>query len=169
MKTIIKNLRLPVLLLSLSMLTPSLALAAKEVRKSPQLLSASEVVDMYKDKTWRWPTGGGRFDSQGRRFTAMTEENGKKSIGEGTWSVDSLGKMCMNATWTTDGKSAKAMTCFSHGRLGNVIYQKRLPMGDWYVFRSAKPRASDEFSKLVKTDSVTVQALAAKQAMSVKK
>jgi hypothetical protein len=42
-------------------------------------------------------------------------------------------------------------------------------MGDWYVFRSAKPRASDEFSKLVNTDSVTVQALAAKQVMSVKK
>ncbi|WP_313614459.1 DUF995 domain-containing protein [Agrobacterium sp.] len=169
MTKIIKNFRLPVLLLSLSMLAPHTAFAVKEVKKSPQLLSASEVVDMYKDKTWRWPSGGGRFDSEGRRFTAMTEENGKKSIGEGTWSVDNLGKMCMKATWTTDGMSAKARTCFSHGRLGKVIYQKRLPKGDWYVFRSAKPRASDEFSKLVKTDSVTVQALAAKQTMSVKK
>lgn len=169
MKTITKKFRLPVLLLSLSMLAPNTMLAAKDVRKSPQLLSASEVVEMYKDKTWRWPSGGGRFDSQGRRFTAMTEENGKKSIGEGTWTVDKLGKMCMNATWSTGGTAAKARTCFAHGRLGKVIYQKRLPMGEWYVFRSATPRRSDEFSKLVSTDSVTVQALAAKQAMSVKK
>jgi hypothetical protein len=46
-------------------------------------------------------------------------------------------------------------TCFSHRKLGEVIYQKREPSGDWYVFKHAAPAEGDEFDKLVDQDLVS--------------
>lgn len=120
---------------------------------------------MYFDRTWKWSTGGGRFIADGRKFIALTEEKGKKSVGDGRWTVDSKGTLCIRATWKADAGSGKADTCFDHGRIGKVIYQRKQG-GQWYVFRHDPPRAGDEYLKLVRKDDVTPQIAAHDRAMT---
>jgi hypothetical protein len=170
-KTFNNKCKISAFILCVALFTPQPGFAQKATRlsKTPAPLTAEEVVAIYRNKTWNWPTGGGRFIGEGRRFIAVTGENGKQSLGEGTWTVDDKGRMCMRATWKTGAVSAKANTCFAHGRIGNVLYQKRQPNGDWYVFRHSPPRATDEFSKLVNADGVTMKALALKQTLMTKK
>ncbi|WP_027687027.1 DUF995 domain-containing protein, partial [Rhizobium leguminosarum] len=50
-----------------------------------------------------------------------------------------------------------AITCFSHRKKGGLIYQKREPDGQWYVFKSAQTQATDEFAKLRHGDYVSSQ------------
>ena len=167
MKKIFNNPRkISALVLCLALCAPqvSWAQSATKPMKTPKPLTAGELYTIYHDKTWKWPTGGGRFMSEGRKFVAVTESNGTSSLGEGTWTIDGKGMMCMRGKWKTGGSAAKANTCFAHGKIGNVLYQKRQPDGKWYVFRHNPPRADDEFSKLVKEDRVTMKVLEFKQA-----
>ena len=62
------------------------------------------------------------------------------------------------------GSMRKADTCFDHGRIGKVIYQRKQG-GPWYVFRHNPPRPGDEFLKLVRKDDVTPQIAAYDKAM----
>ncbi|MDC7746185.1 DUF995 domain-containing protein [Rhizobium binxianense] len=150
--------------LALSLCLPVAAQGAEVVgEKAPTPLSAYELYRIYGDKTWTWDTGGGRFFDEGRRFVAWTDNKGKQSFAEGRWVVDDLGQLCMRATWTNAEGAARASTCFGHRKIGNTIYQRRQPDGNWYVFRHASVRGDDEFRKLVPMDTVSAKAHDLKQ------
>ncbi|MBY3223691.1 DUF995 domain-containing protein [Rhizobium sp. 25PS6] len=150
--------------LALSLCLPVAAHGAEVAKKdAPTPLSAYELYRIYGDKTWTWNTGGGRFFDDGRRFVAWSNDKGQPSFAEGRWVVDDLGQLCMRATWTNAEGAARASTCFGHRKIGNTIYQRRQPNGEWYVFRHASVRQGDEFQKLVPTDTVSAKASELKQ------
>ncbi|EJT03298.1 DUF995 domain-containing protein [Rhizobium sp. CCGE 510] len=154
--------------LALSLCLPMAAQGAEAAGKTEPTatpLSAYELYRIYGDKTWIWNTGAGRFVDDGRRFVAWTDDKGKQSFAEGRWVVDDLGQLCMRATWTNAEGAARASTCFGHRKIGNTIYQRRQPDGNWYVFRHASVRDDDEFGKLVPMDSVSAKARDLKQAL----
>ncbi|SCB58054.1 Protein of unknown function [Rhizobium aethiopicum] len=153
--------------LALSLFLPLAAQAAEAAnKKAPTPLSAYELYRIYGDRTWTWDTGGGRFFEDGRRFVAWVNDKGKQSFAEGKWVVDDLGQLCMRATWTNAEGAARASTCFGHRKIGNTIYQRRQPNGNWYVFRHASARQDDEFRKLVSTDTVSAKAHELKQVLN---
>ncbi|RCW21087.1 MULTISPECIES: DUF995 domain-containing protein [Ciceribacter] len=129
-------------------------------------LTARELTQIYGDKTWTWNTGGGRFNGRQHGFVAWTNEKNKPSFGEGRWAVDDNGKLCIFAKWTAADGAGRAATCFGHAKVGATIYQRRHPFGNWYVFRHAKPRASDEFRKLVDADTVGPKAARLKKTLA---
>lgn len=151
--------------LALGLCLPLAAQGAETAEKkiAPTPLSAFELYRIYGDKTWVWNTGGGRFFDDGRRFVAWTNDKGKQSFAEGRWVVDDLGQLCMRATWTNAEGAARASTCFGHRKIGNTIYQRRQPDGNWYIFRHASVLEGDEFRKLVSTDTVSAKARDLKQ------
>lgn len=110
---------------------------------------------IYVDRTWVWKNGGGRFEDKGHRFIAWSSENGVSSYAEGRWSVNDSGVLCFDAVWTAKNGSGPAKTCFEHVRDRGTIYQRRLPDGEWYIFRHFRPKASDEIQKLVRKDTVS--------------
>jgi hypothetical protein len=118
MKTTISKCGFSAFVLCLAVVVPS-AVHAAGGTKTPKPLRTSEVVDMYFDKTWKWETGGGRFIADGRKFVAATEEKGKKSIGEGRWTVDANGTLCMRATWKSAAGNALARCSTSASRAGH--------------------------------------------------
>ncbi|MBB3388498.1 hypothetical protein FHT82_001221 [Rhizobium sp. BK275] len=158
------------LALCLSLILPMNAHAVEQKKAAtPTPLNAGELYAIYADKTWTWDTGGGRFIGEDRRFVAWVNDGGKQSFAEGRWVVDDLGQMCMRATWTNNEGAARASTCFGHRKIGNTIYQRRQPNGDWYVFRHASAKADDEFRKLVPADTVSLKARELKQVLATGK
>ncbi|WP_434711752.1 DUF995 domain-containing protein [Rhizobium sp. YTUHZ045] len=156
--------RLYGVVVALSLCLPLAAQGAEAAKtEAPTPLSAYELYRIYGDKTWTWDTGGGRFFDEGRRFVAWTNDKGKQSFAEGRWVVDDLGQLCMRATWTNAEGAARASTCFGHRKVGNAIYQRRQPDGNWYIFRHSSARQDDEFRKLVSTDTVSAKAYELKQ------
>lgn len=111
--------------------------------------------DIYVGRTWKWRSGGGRFEEDRHRFTAWSSENGVESYAEGRWSVNNDGVLCFKAVWTAADGSDTAKTCFEHVRDRGTIYQRRLPDGEWYIFKTYRPKASDEIRKLVRKDTVS--------------
>jgi hypothetical protein len=104
-----------------------------------------------------WKAGAGYFSTKARRFTAWSRENGSPSFGMGRWFITESGKLCFNADWHAKTGTATAITCFSHRKKGGLIYQKREPDGQWYVFKSRRAQATDEFAKLRHGDYVSSQ------------
>lgn len=143
------------------------ARAKMEIKPIP--LSAYEVYSLYRNKTWQWPTGGARFTAHDRKLVAFVDDKGKRSFAEGSWYVSDLGMMCMQARWTAADGSGPARTCFGHSKIGDTIYQRRVPNGEWYVFKHAKPKPGDEYRKLVASDAITEKALRLKDQFQVKK
>lgn len=129
---------------------------APKVKAEP--LTAFELYEIYKDKTWVWNTGGGRFNADGRTLVAWVNDGGKQSFAEGRWVINDLGQLCMRGTWTNAEGSGRDSTCFGHRKIGGTIYQKRQPHGDWYIFKHARTRPGDEFRKLVARDTVSDKA-----------
>jgi hypothetical protein len=43
---------------------------------------------------------------------------------------------------------ASALTCFSHREKGGVVFQKREPDGEWYVFKTTAASTRDEYGKV---------------------
>ncbi|MFB9950109.1 DUF995 domain-containing protein [Rhizobium puerariae] len=111
-------------------------------------LTNAEIQKLYSQNSWIWKSGAGYFSPREQRFTAWSRENGAASYGIGRWFITEPGKLCFNADWHAKTGSSNAITCFSHRRDGNVIYQKREPDGEWYVFRNQPMAATDEFAKL---------------------
>jgi hypothetical protein len=133
--------------------------ARKGARQAkPQPLSAHELYMLYRDKTWTWDTGGGRFFDDGRRLVAWVNDKNTQYVAEGRWTVDNYGQLCMRAIWTNKDDAVRACTCFGHRKIGAVIYQRRQPDGKWYIFKHAKPQAGDEYLKLVTADTVSAKA-----------
>ena len=147
--------------------TASKAMATNvSYKKLSSPLSAYELYQIYRDKTWTWGSGGVHFFDEGRRMIAYSDNNGEQSFAEGTWSLDNKGRLCMRAVWTNVEGAAKAVTCFRHAKLGEKIVQRKEPGGKWYVFRHAEPTPDDESAKLVPEDTVSAKALELKTVLT---
>ncbi|UXN61638.1 DUF995 domain-containing protein [Phyllobacterium zundukense] len=114
-----------------------------------QPMTGVELYMLYRDKSWAWTDGAGRFDDAERRFTASTGAGDKIAWAQGRWIVTDDGRLCLNAEWHTMSGVHANRSCFSHKRAGETIYQKKEPSGSWYIFRHAVPTETDEFKKLV--------------------
>jgi hypothetical protein len=118
-------------------------------------LSNAEIYKLYGKNSWIWKAGAGYFAVKARTFTAWSRENGAVSYGIGRWFITTPGKLCFNADWHAKNGMAAATTCFSHRKMGGLIYQKREPDGKWYIFRNAPSQTTDEFAKLRHGDYVS--------------
>ena len=118
-------------------------------------MTAVELYFLYRDKTWTWADGAGRFDDEGRRFTAMARTGKKTTWAQGRWTVTDDGRLCLNADWHTASGVNFNKTCFSHKSDNGTIYQRKEPSGSWYVFKHALPAQGDEFLKLVSENLVS--------------
>ena len=114
-----------------------------------QPMTGVELYMLYRDKSWAWTDGAGRFDAADRRFKATTGAGDTTAWAQGRWIVTDDGRLCLNAEWHTVSGVYPNTSCFSHKRAGETIYQKKEPSGSWYIFRHAVPVESDEFKKLV--------------------
>ena len=120
-------------------------------------MGVMRVYSLYRDKTWLWPNGGAYFARDGR-FEAWSEKGKKKaaSYADGRWWASRTnGRMCFQAIWRTAKWAAPALTCFDHRAYGYLIYQRKLPAGKWYEFRTWPIVASDEFHTLRTGDLAT--------------
>jgi hypothetical protein len=122
---------------------------------SAQAMTASEVHELFSNKSWKWENGAGRMKAEGRRFSAWVDGENDKSWAEGRWLVTKTGQMCLDATWHSASGGFPARTCFSHMVDGGTIYQKREPDGKWFVFRHVSPQDGDEANTLLATDLVS--------------
>jgi hypothetical protein len=120
-------------------------------------MSSAELYRLYNQNSWMWKAGAGYFSTKARRFTAWSLEDGVPSFGIGRWFITEPGKLCFNADWHKRTGTATAITCFSHREKGGLIYQRREPDGQWYVFKSAQAQATDGFAKLRHGDYVKSQ------------
>ncbi|MEK1888412.1 MAG: DUF995 domain-containing protein [Phyllobacterium sp.] len=137
-------------LLSAAMLTGS-ARASEAITPSADArpMSAVELYLLYRDKTWTWPDGAGRFDDQERRFTARTGAGATTAWAQGRWVITNDGLLCLDADWHTLSGIYRNNSCFGHMRDHETIFQRKEPSGAWYVFKHAVPTKTDEFNKLV--------------------
>lgn len=119
-------------------------------------MTATELYNLYRDKSWQWNDGAGLMQADGRRFTAWAGSGNKATWAEGRWTVNDNGRLCFKARWHSSSGAAPARTCFRHKRLGDTIYQKREPSGEWYIFKHATVAEGDEFNKLVSRDLVSL-------------
>ena len=129
------------------------AASARPVEAGTRSLSSGEVYQLYANRSWIWKEGAGYFAPK-RTFTAWSREGDKPSYAQGRWYITERGKLCFRAEWHAADGSAPATTCFSHREKKGVIYQRREPDGEWYVFKHARARTSDEFAKLRRGDHV---------------
>lgn len=139
-----------------SVMFAGFAVAAPEVpNPNAKPLTAPQLLQLFGDKTWKWGEGGGYFDLDRRVFRARTVDASGESTAKGKWRITDTGKLCFRATWTTAAGKSSDDTCFQHVLVGNGdIYQRKLPDGEWYVFKHAKADPADEFNKLVRQDLV---------------
>lgn len=131
--------------------TPAIAV---ELPEDAVLLTAVELLNIYGDKTWRWGEGGAYFDIDGRRMRARTVSENGETVTSGTWKITNSGKLCLIADWGTDELTE---TCFEHMGAKGDIYQRRLPDGDWYVFKHADTEPEDEYLQLVPKDQLNAE------------
>jgi hypothetical protein len=94
-----------------------------------------------------WSNGAAYFAGDGQ-FDAWSLSSGEMAYAKGRWWVNYVGEMCIKAAWRTKAGVRAELTCFGHRGDGKVLYQKREPGGDWYVFRSSPGKADDEFRNL---------------------
>jgi hypothetical protein len=130
-----------------------------EIELPPQAraMTGVELYLLYRDKSWLWPEGAGRMESQGRRFTAWSGKGEDASWAEGRWIVTDSGRFCLDATWHSSSAFARdTRICFSHRIHDGTIYQRKDPSGPWYVFRDPNSQ-EDEFGKLVGEDLVSAE------------
>jgi hypothetical protein len=133
--------------------------AQTKISKPPAMsvpLTSEELYKLYNNRSWIWKDGAGYFAAKQRKFKAWTGE-GSGSYGLGRWFVTEPGKLCFKAVWYAKAGSASALTCFSHRKKGNVIFQKREPDGDWYAFKTTPANADNEYRKIQPGDYVTAR------------
>lgn len=137
---------------------PATAKTAQIADKAEQAEAVPDegIHQIYQNRSWLWGRkGAGYFAVQRRQFSAWTADKGALGYGDGTWFIPGGGKLCFRAIWHGGSGDAKALTCFEHRQAGKVLYQRRLPDGDWYVFRNAHRNLADEFWKVRSGDYVT--------------
>jgi hypothetical protein len=140
-----------------------LGVADKASSDPAKVASAADVRAIYMDKTWVWQDGAGYFAESGN-FTAWSGTGEKTTYASGLWWVDDKGQLCIDARWRTMNAAKANITCFDHRRDGNVWYQKKVPSGSWYVFKSDPGKPDDESEKLKRGDLIEakVQTIEAK-------
>ncbi|WP_260855255.1 DUF995 domain-containing protein [Mesorhizobium amorphae] len=139
------------------------ATAAAEPSAVPaqaRVMTALELHDLYRDKTWQWSDGAGRFQEEGRIFRAWSGNGANASWAEGRWTLTNDGQLCLRAVWHSPGGSSPKKTCFRHKLHDGTVYQKKEPSGAWYVFKHAAPGKDDEYVKLVEQDTVSAKVMA---------
>ncbi|MBL1404644.1 MAG: hypothetical protein COC17_00300 [Hyphomicrobiales bacterium] len=119
-------------------------------------LTRQELHGIYDGRSWMWNDGGGYFRVSKREFTAWVGREEKSSIAKGIWFLPGGGKACFNAIWTAVEWKVVKLTCFAHKTDGKHVYQRKLPDGDWYVFKHTPVRYSDEFGKLKQADLISL-------------
>lgn len=129
--------------------------AAQGLPKGTKPLSAVEMYMIYRDKTWLWKNGAGRFFSEGRKFLAWTSDDEGQAVADGRYVLTNDGRMCIVAVWTGETYSKLVKTCFLHRKDRGTIYQKREDAGGWHLFRSFEPAETDEAKKLIESDEVS--------------
>lgn len=144
--------------LCVSVLTIAGASHAEENLQPPtqaQAMTGYELYVLYRDRSWKWPDGAGRLETEGRRFTAIAGSGEEASWAEGRWVVTDRGRLCLDADWHASAGISPDRTCFEHLIDNGTIYQSKAPAGDWYVFKNNPTEADDEFTKLVRDDLVS--------------
>lgn len=111
-------------------------------------LSQKELRTLYANKSWFWKDGVAFFNRSGK-FVASTGSKQKPNTVKGGWSAYKNGKICFSGDWKTGEWASFDSTCFLHKVVNGNIYQRRLPDGDWYIFKHAKTRKTDEYRKIV--------------------
>ena len=142
-----KLIALPVLAMMLTVIYVSCAQAARDIGGRP--LTQRELHRLYAGKTWLWKEGGGYFDRSGR-FHGDTNFSRKRSRVKGGWGVYRRGKVCFSGLWKLGPWKSFDSSCFLHRRVGNKIYQRRLPVGSWFLFRDLRNRKKGEYRKLAR-------------------
>ncbi|MFB9985097.1 DUF995 domain-containing protein [Mesorhizobium kowhaii] len=138
--------------------TAKTAAQVAELARQAEAVPDEGIYQMYQNRSWLWGrNGAGYFAVQRRQFSAWTSDKGKPGYGDGTWFIPGGGKLCFRAKWHGAGGDADALTCFEHRQAGRAIYQRKIPDGDWYVFRNSHRSLADEFLKIKYGDYVTVQ------------
>jgi hypothetical protein len=111
-------------------------------------LTTEEVYQLYSNRSWLWNDGSGYFPAKQRRFIAWTGRGSTGSYAVGRWFLTDPGKLCFKAKWHAKSGATSALTCFSHRKKGGVVFQKREPDGEWYVFKNTPAKAGDEYGKV---------------------
>ena len=135
--------------------TASAAAPSAAVIQKAKPQNHNELKRLYNHRSGMWKDGAGYFAIPMRRFTAWSGRGKTLSYGVGTWFITDPGKLCFRADWHAMGGAKPDLTCFSHRKKGDVVYQKREPKGDWYVFANAPVRKDDEARKLRHGDYVS--------------
>ena len=112
-------------------------------------LTKKEILDLYEGKSWFWEKGIAFFAAKGQ-FSAFSEQGNDRSTVAGDWEALDDGGMCFSGVWTAKSWRRFARTCFAHKIKDGQIYQRRLPKGEWYVFRHEPSQEGDQ--KLVPGD-----------------
>ncbi len=144
--------------LAIGFISPTGALA----KAKPLPIEALQKV--YAGKTWFWAEGSAYFAPNGK-FYAHSGKGPTANYMEGGWGAYKNGKICFSGTWRSAAGSGFDSSCFLHQGEGKTITQRRNPVGDWYVFKHAKPKKGEEYSKLVKGDWASPQVRKTKRAI----
>lgn len=132
----------------------STASAKDQPPPGTRFMTTEELWRIFHNRSWIWSDGAGYFPNSKRRFFAYAKAGRKAAYAQGSWFVTWQGKACFRAGWVGVDYDKQELTCFAHRTDGRAIYQKRLPAGDWYVFRSDPPLSGDEVTKLLLGDYV---------------
>lgn len=118
-------------------------------------LNNAEIYQLFSNNSWMWKDGAGYFSVPKRQFKAWSGSGKSATYADGIWFITEPGKLCFRANWHTVNSVVPATTCFSHRKKDGVIFQRREPKGEWYVFKHAPAQKSDEIRKLRSGDYVS--------------
>ncbi|KAB2670401.1 DUF995 domain-containing protein [Ochrobactrum sp. LMG 5442] len=118
-------------------------------------MTAVELHELYRDKSWKWCDGAAYMQDKERIFKGWAGSGARASWALGHWTVADTGRMCLEAEWHAPNGTSSDRTCFEHMIDGQTIYQRKEPTGGWYVFKHSEPQDGDEFAKLVSEDLVS--------------
>jgi UDPglucose 6-dehydrogenase len=110
---------------------------------SERALTKKEIVDLYEGKSWFWESGVAFFAPKGQ-FNAFAGEGKDRSTVAGNWEALDDGRLCFSGVWTAKSWRRSTRTCFGHKIKDSHIYQRRLPKGEWYLFRHDPEQEGDQ-------------------------
>jgi hypothetical protein len=110
---------------------------------SERALTKKEVVELYEGKSWIWNTGVAFFAAKGQ-FKAFTEQGKNRSTVAGTWEATDEGRLCFAGVWTAKTWRRSERTCFAHKIKDGQLYPRRMPKGEWYIFRHDPAQEEDQ-------------------------
>lgn len=122
-----------------------------QIAEEGSALTPYEILLLYRQRSWVWESGAGYFSSPDRRFVAYSQGHSDATVADGRWEILESGAVCIRAEWTVAGSSYPSLDCFDHSKIGDIVYQRRLPDGDWYLFKDEAVEAG-EYNKFERGD-----------------